>query len=51
MLAHLEERIQMQDTKVEFDELKVIRIVGRGTLGLENQKACNALCARLSVHV
>lgn len=33
MLDHLEERIKMQDTKVEMDELKTERIIGRGTFG------------------
>ncbi|KEP63576.1 UNVERIFIED_CONTAM: protein kinase G AGC kinase family member PKG [Hammondia hammondi] len=33
MLAHLEERIRMQDTKVEFQDLQVVRVVGRGTFG------------------
>ncbi|VWU49858.1 cGMP-dependent protein kinase [Hepatocystis sp. ex Piliocolobus tephrosceles] len=33
MLAHLEERIKMQDTKVEMDELQTERIIGRGTFG------------------
>lgn len=33
MLAHLEERIKMQDTKVEMEELKTERIIGRGTFG------------------
>lgn len=30
MLAHLEERIRMQDTKVEFKDLQVVQVVGRG---------------------
>ena len=30
MLTHLEERIRMQDTKVEFKDLQVVRVVGRG---------------------
>ncbi|CDJ48039.1 cAMP-dependent protein kinase catalytic subunit beta, related [Eimeria brunetti] len=33
MLTHLEERIRMQDTKVEFKDLQVVRVVGRGTFG------------------
>eukprot|EP01068_Selenidium_serpulae_P009848 Selendium_serpulae@DN5334_c2_g2_i1.p1 len=33
MLKHLEERIQLQDTKVKFEDLAVLRIVGRGTFG------------------
>eukprot|EP00922_Rhytidocystis_sp_ex-Travisia-forbesii_P012618 GHVS01019008.1.p1 GENE.GHVS01019008.1~~GHVS01019008.1.p1 ORF type:complete len:379 (+),score=33.76 GHVS01019008.1:73-1137(+) len=33
MLAHLEERIKLQDTRVEFHELETIRVVGRGTFG------------------
>ncbi|VEV55926.1 cGMP-dependent protein kinase, putative [Plasmodium vinckei vinckei] len=34
MLAHLEERIKMQDTKVEMSELLTERIIGRGTFGI-----------------
>ena len=30
MLTHLEERIRMQDTKVDFKDLQVVRVVGRG---------------------
>ncbi|SCP06065.1 cGMP-dependent protein kinase, putative [Plasmodium ovale] len=33
MLAHLEERIKMQDTKVEMNELVIEKIIGRGTFG------------------
>ncbi|VUZ98190.1 cGMP-dependent protein kinase [Plasmodium vivax] len=33
MLTHLEERIKMQDTKVEMHELETERIIGRGTFG------------------
>eukprot|EP01071_Lankesteria_metandrocarpae_P003243 Lankesteria_metandrocarpae@DN2841_c0_g1_i1.p1 len=33
MLSHLEERIRLQDTRVRFDELQVVRIIGRGTFG------------------
>eukprot|EP01055_Gregarina_sp_Pseudo9_P005821 Gregarina_sp_Pseudo_9__5820@NODE_887_length_2095_cov_3_670233_g833_i0_p1_GENE_NODE_887_length_2095_cov_3_670233_g833_i0NODE_887_length_2095_cov_3_670233_g833_i0_p1_ORF_typecomplete_len441_score79_07Pkinase/PF00069_25/4_2e69Pkinase_Tyr/PF07714_17/9_9e42cNMP_binding/PF00027_29/6_8e22Kinaselike/PF14531_6/1_5e16Pkinase_fungal/PF17667_1/2_3e09Kdo/PF06293_14/3_8e06WaaY/PF06176_11/0_00022FTA2/PF13095_6/0_98FTA2/PF13095_6/0_41Seadorna_VP7/PF07387_11/0_02RIO1/PF01163_22/0_022APH/PF01636_23/0_31_NODE_887_ len=34
MLAHLEERIRLQDTKVKFEDLVVIKTVGRGTFGI-----------------
>ncbi|EZG50652.1 CGMP-dependent protein kinase [Gregarina niphandrodes] len=34
MLIHLEERIRLQDTKVQFNDLQVIQTVGRGTFGV-----------------
>eukprot|EP00923_Selenidium_pygospionis_P034312 GHVN01059863.1.p1 GENE.GHVN01059863.1~~GHVN01059863.1.p1 ORF type:complete len:781 (+),score=76.66 GHVN01059863.1:1512-3854(+) len=33
MIPHLEERIRLQDTKVKFEELQMLRVVGRGTFG------------------
>lgn len=33
MLQHLEDRIRLQDTRVRFEELQVIKIIGRGTFG------------------
>ncbi|EDO05550.2 cGMP dependent protein kinase family protein [Babesia bovis T2Bo] len=33
MLQHLEKRIKMQDSKVQFHELKVIKTIGHGTFG------------------
>ncbi|CDR98117.1 cGMP dependent protein kinase, putative [Babesia bigemina] len=33
MLQHLEKRIKMQDTRVQFQELKVVKTIGHGTFG------------------
>eukprot|EP00914_Ancora_sagittata_P026955 GHVO01052901.1.p1 GENE.GHVO01052901.1~~GHVO01052901.1.p1 ORF type:complete len:652 (+),score=108.99 GHVO01052901.1:253-1956(+) len=34
MLSHLEERIRLQDTKVKWDEMQHVRVIGRGTFGI-----------------
>lgn len=34
MLTHLEDRINLQDTRVKFEDLIVIKTVGRGTFGV-----------------
>eukprot|EP00919_Chromeraceae_sp_WS-2016_P066271 GHVR01156813.1.p1 GENE.GHVR01156813.1~~GHVR01156813.1.p1 ORF type:complete len:331 (-),score=72.35 GHVR01156813.1:208-1200(-) len=33
MLEHLESRVKLHDSKINFDDLEVIRVVGKGTFG------------------